>query len=98
MKFFMVEGTLQNIEQMNEKVMMEHKSYTQKEMDAGNILMAGLKEDMSGGLFIMKSDSLAHVQTYLENEPFYTYGVQTYRIIEFSPHFLTQNLAQWLEK
>ena len=53
---------------------------------------------MSGGLFIMKSDSLAHVQTYLENEPFYTYGIQTYRIIEFSPHFLTQNLAQWLEK
>ena len=46
MKFFMVEGTLQHIEQMNEKVMMEHKSYTQKEMDAGNILMAGLKEDM----------------------------------------------------
>ena len=36
----------------------------QKAMDDGFILMSGLKSDMSGGLFIIKSDSIEKLESY----------------------------------
>lgn len=63
MKCFIVEGTLKK-EQVEENTMNEHKAYSQKAMDAGLIVMSGLKSDMSGGLFIMKADSIAQVEEF----------------------------------
>ncbi len=53
-------------------------AYTQKAMDAGLILMSGLKEDMSGGIFVMKSESIEKLEDYLANELFKLAGVQDY--------------------
>ena len=33
-------------------------AYTQKAMDEGMILVSGLKSDMSGGIFVIKSESV----------------------------------------
>lgn len=69
MKFFIVEGTIKNPDLINDNIMKDHMSYSQKAMDKGLILMSGLKSDMSGGLFIMKSESIDDVHNYLSAEP-----------------------------
>ena len=59
------------------------------------ILMSTLKADMSGGLFIMKSESLEMVEKYLTTESFKVAGIQAYRGIEFaSPHYFNQSLME----
>lgn len=96
MKCFIVEGTLKK-EQVEENKMKEHIAYSQKAMDEGLILMSGLKSDMSGGLFIMKAESLSQVEDYLSTEPFKVAGIQEYRVIEYMPHFVNQSLSEWFD-
>ena len=37
MKYFMIEGTLNNSDNINDNIMNEHMAYTQKAMDSGKI-------------------------------------------------------------
>lgn len=98
MKYFVVEGILGNADKMNDDIMKEHMAYTQKAMDSGLILMSGLKADMSGGIFIIKSESLENLNEYLNNEPFKLYGIQDYKVIEFDSHYFNGSPAEWFKK
>lgn len=98
MKYFIVEGILQNPEKINDSIMKEHMAYTQKAMDAGMILMSGLKKDMSGGIFVIKSESIENLETYLSNEPFKVYGIQDYKFTEFDAHYFNQSPSEWFNK
>lgn len=96
MKYFIVEGVIKNPSAMNESILKEHMEYNQKVMNQGLILMSTLKADMSGGLFIMKSESLEMVEKYLDAEPFKVAGIQEYSVIEFSsPHYFNQSSIEW---
>lgn len=97
MKYFIVESIIKNAELMDDNKMKEHKAYTQKAMDEGLILITGLKEDMSGVVFTMKSESIEKVDEYLNNEPFKIYGIQDYKVIEFSPHYINPSPGEWLK-
>lgn len=98
MKYFIVEGIIQNSEKINESIMKEHMSYTQKAMDEGMILMSGLKSDMSGGIFVIKSESIEKLEAYLSNEPFKIYGIQDYNFTEFESHYFNQSPSEWFNK
>lgn len=91
MKNFIVEGILTNPNLINDNIMKEHMAYSQKAMDSGLILMSGLKSDMSGGLFIMRAESIEEIEAYLTNEPFKVHGIQEYKITEFNTHYLNQS-------
>lgn len=95
MNYFIVEGIIKNAELMNDNIMKEHMAYSKKAMDEGLILMSGLKDDMSGGLFIMKSESLEKVEAYLTSEPLKLANIQDYRVIEFAPHYFNQSPSEW---
>ena len=95
MKYFIVEGTIKNPELANDNIMQDHMTYSKKAMDKGLILMSGLKSNMSGGLFIMKSESLEEVEDYLAAEPLKLANMQDYHIIEFSPHYFNQLPSEW---
>lgn len=97
MKYFVVEGILKNSNPIDENTMKEHMAYTKKAMDEGLILMSTLKTDMSGGLFIIKSESLEKLDEYLSSEPFNVSGIQDYRVVEFSPHYLNQSPTEWFK-
>lgn len=97
MKYFIIESIIKNADLMDENNMEEHKTYTQKAMDEGLILITGLKEDMSGVVFIMKSESIEKVEAYLANEPFKVYGIQDYKVIEFLPHYINQSSSEWFK-
>lgn len=97
MKHFIVEGILKITGQIDEDTMKKHMDYSQKAMDDGLILMSGLKENMSGGIFIMKSDSIENIKEYLDNEPFKLEGIQDYKIVEFSPHYFNESPSEWFK-
>lgn len=98
MKFFIVEGTIKNPDLINDNIMKDHMSYSQKAMDKGLILMSGLKSDMIGGLFIMKSESIDDVHNYLSAEPLKINNIQDYNITEFSPHYFNESPSEWFKK
>ncbi|MFR3560104.1 MAG: YciI family protein [Paraclostridium sordellii] len=95
MRYFIVEGILKSKDEIDKDTMTKHMNYSQKAMDDGLILMSGLKKNMSGGIFIMKSDSIENIKEYLDNEPFKLEGIQDYNIIEFSPHYFNESPSEW---
>ncbi|CEK37380.1 YciI family protein [Paraclostridium sordellii] len=97
MKYFIVEGILKSTNEIDKDTMTKHMNYSQKAMDEGIILMSGLKENMSGGIFIMKSDSIENIKEYLDNEPFKLEGIQDYKIVEFSPHYFNESPSEWFK-
>ena len=98
MKYFIVEGRLHNSNKINDDIMKEHMAYTQKAMDEGKILLSGLKKDMSGGIFIIKTESIKILEEYLSKEPFKVYGIQDYKFIEFDPHYINEFPSTWVIK
>ncbi|MBS5788116.1 MAG: hypothetical protein KIC98_09425 [Clostridioides difficile] len=95
MKYFIVESIIKNADLVDENTMIKHIAYSQKAMDEGLILMSGLKVNMSGGVFIMKADSLEKVENYLSSEPLKVSGIQDYIITEFTPHYFNQSPSEW---
>ena len=65
MKYFVIESMLKNPDMINDDIMKEHISYTQKAMNENLILISGLKSDMSGSIFMMKSNSIEDIENYL---------------------------------
>ncbi|MDZ7548519.1 MULTISPECIES: YciI family protein [Clostridium] len=97
MKYFVIEGILKNSVPMDENLMNEHIAYSQKAIDAGVILVSGVKDDMSGGMLIMKAESLEKVEAYLSAEPLKVSGVQEYRVTEFTPHYVQPIASEWFK-
>lgn len=95
MKYFIVESIIKNADLVDENTMKKHMAYSQKAKDEGLILMSGLKVNMSGGVFIMKAESLEKVEDYLSSEPLKVYGIQDYIITEFTPHYFNQSPSEW---
>jgi uncharacterized protein YciI len=91
MKYFVIEGKLKNSVEIEKNIMSEHIAHSQKAIDAGLILMSGLKSDTSGGMSIMKANSIEEVETYLSADPLKISGSQEYKITEFTPHYF-QNI------
>lgn len=97
MKYFVIEGKLKNSVKIDENVMNEHIAHSQSAIDKGLILMSGLKSDMSGGMSIMKANSIEEVEAYLSADPLKISGSQEYRVIEFSPHYFQQTPGEWFK-
>lgn len=94
MKYFVVEGKL-CVDKIEDDLMQKHMAYTQKKIDEGVILISSLKSDMSGGLFIIKSNCLEDLNEYLDNEPFKKANVQSYKVTEFTPHYVDDKIKSW---
>lgn len=97
MKYFIVECILKDSDKINEDIMKEHMAYTQKAMDEGMILVSGLKSDMSGGIFVIKSESVEKLESYLSKEPFKLYGIQDYKFVEFNAHYFNTSPSEWFK-
>lgn len=100
MKYYMVHGVLKITDpnEVDQAIMNTHIAYTQKAMDAGKLLLSGLKSDMSGGLFLMKCESRQQLDDYLSKEPLHLAGIQDYQVIEFQPHYLNPSPSDWMEQ
>lgn len=95
MKYFIVEGNLKSFDPIDDTIMKEHMDYSGKAMKEGSILMTGLKEDMSGVIFIMKAEAPEEVEKYLSKEPLKIHDIQEYKVTEFSPHYFNESPKEW---
>ncbi|WP_460294047.1 YciI family protein [Clostridium tertium] len=98
MKYFIIEGKLNSSVEIDESVMNEHIAHSQKAIKKGVTLISGLKEDMSGGILIMKANSLEDVEAYLNSDPLKIAGSQEYRIMEFTPHYTHPQTNEWFDR
>ena len=98
MKYFLVEGNLKSSNPIADNIMKEHMDYSGKAMEKGLVLMTGLKEDMSGVIFVMKAEVPEKVYEYLSNEPLKIHGIQDYKVTEFSPHYFNPSPQEWFNK
>lgn len=97
MQYFIVEGILKSTH-VDDVLLKEHISYTQKAMRKNMYLLSGLKQDQTGGIFIIKAKDKEALQLYLDNEPFFKAGIQTYKITPFDAHYTQESIASWFEK
>lgn len=95
MKYFVIEGQLKIQGPIDENIMNEHIAHSQKAIANGLTLMTGLKADISGGLSIMKANSIEEIEAYLAADPLKVSGVQEYIIKEFTPHFVQTQSSEW---
>lgn len=51
------------------EILEEHKAYLQHHIDIGNIFAKGPFTDHSGGLIILKTDSLEAAQAIMDGDP-----------------------------
>lgn len=51
------------------EILDEHKAYLQHHIDVGNIYAKGPFTDHSGGLIILKTDTLESARTIVEHDP-----------------------------
>ena len=98
MKYFVIEGTINKSVPIDENIMNEHIAYSTTAVDAGLILVSGLKSDESGGLSIMKAESLEKVEAYLSADPLKISGIQEYRVMELTPHYVQPIANEWFER
>lgn len=98
MKYFIVEGMLKKDVPFDEKILNEHIAYSNKNaVEPGLMLVSGLKSDNSGGIFIMKAESLEKVEAYLSGDPLKVSGSQEYRITEFDAHYFYPTSSEWFK-
>lgn len=75
-----------------------HRLYLDKYYASGNFLFSGRKEPRTGGIIILRADSLKHAEQILSEDPFNQAGVADYQITEFVPSKSAPALAEWLEQ
>jgi hypothetical protein len=93
MDLYFVEGTIINAAAMTAEIFEKHKAYSTIQMEAGRILISGLKKDQSGSVFLMRFETPEMLQEYLDHEPFYLNGIQTYRVFPFDVHYVNDLLG-----
>lgn len=98
MKYFIIEGIMKNASPIDENILKEHIAYSsQNAVSAGLILVSGVKADNSGGISIMKAESLEKVEAYLSADPLKTSGIQDYRVTEFLTHYFHPTSGEWFK-
>lgn len=73
-----------------EKILEEHLNYHENEIDLGNLIISGSKEE-GGGIGIYLGDQ---VKDFCANDPLVMEGYIDYEIIKFYPNSINKNLIE----
>lgn len=73
-----------------EKIFEEHLNYQENEVDLGNLIISGPKEDC-GDIGIYLGDE---VKDFCHNDPLVLEGYLDYEIIKFYPNSINKNLIE----
>jgi uncharacterized protein YciI len=101
MKYFIVEGILVDPcpadKETFETSLREHLVHLDKAFEDGSILVTGPKAAGGGGFFLMKAESPAAVNSFLDKDPMKLAGVQDYIVNEFTVHKNHPQACRWFE-
>jgi uncharacterized protein YciI len=63
--------------------MAAHVIFLKKYYAAGNFLVSGRKIPRDGGIILAVGKNRRHIETIIEEDPFFEHGLADFRIIEF---------------
>lgn len=63
--------------------MTEHVKFLKKYYAAGNFIVSGRKIPRDGGIIVAVGGSREEIESVIKEDPFYTFGLADFRIIEF---------------
>ena len=78
--------------------MAAHVLFLQKYYKSGNFLVSGRKVPRDGGIILAVGKSRAHIETIIQDDPFYTRGLADFRIIEFRASQRADDIQKRIDK
>jgi uncharacterized protein YciI len=78
--------------------MAAHVVFLKKYYAAGNFLISGRKIPRDGGIIVAVGKSRQHIESIVEEDPFYTHGLVDFRIIEFRASQRADDIQKRIEK
>jgi len=63
--------------------MTAHVKFLKKYYAAGNFVVSGRKIPRDGGIILAAAESREHIESLIKEDPFYTFGLADFRVIEF---------------
>lgn len=90
MKLFIVDVSyIVPIETVDQHL-LAHRDFLNKYIQLGLIVVAGKKNPRTGGMIIIKTDSLSHAQAIMSEDPFSIYKVANITITEMEPTLISE--------
>ena len=83
MRHFIVELTYTVPFEQLADVIPLHRSFLQAGYERGDVLCSGPQLPKTGGIIVLRSDSLDAVKAFFAEDPFFVRGLAAYRFIEF---------------
>ena len=93
MNSYLIIGNLKKDKELDknfEKTLEEHLNYHENEIDLGNLIISGPKEE-GGGIGIYLGDE---VKDFCANDPLVLEGYLDYEITKFYPNLINKNLIE----
>jgi uncharacterized protein YciI len=84
------------IEDIGEGQINEHRQFLQTGYDRGLLLMSGPQVPPQGGIVIARAESLAVVEAFFQDDPYFKRSLASYRFIEFRPVKHAAFLKDWV--
>lgn len=78
--------------------MTAHVAFLKKYYASGNFLVSGRKIPRDGGIILAVGESRQHIETIIQEDPFYQRGLADVRIIEFRASQRANDIQKRLEK
>jgi uncharacterized protein YciI len=75
-----------------DKFLTEHRAYLDEGYKSGNLITSGRKNPTTGGIIIGSFESVWGAQDFMKKDPFILAGVAEYKITEFTPVKMKEEL------
>jgi uncharacterized protein YciI len=73
-----------------------HKAYLQEQYEAGHFIASGRKVPRTGGIILVRSESMETLEPILAADPFHRHKLADYEITEFMPTMTGDNFRNLL--
>jgi len=80
---FVVELTYKAALDQIDAHMTEHVKFLKKYYASGNFVISGRKIPREGGIIIAVGEDREQIESLIKEDPFYTFGLADFRVIEF---------------
>jgi uncharacterized protein YciI len=95
---FVIELTYKASLDAIDDAMASHMAYLKKYYDAGVFLMSGRKLPRDGGIIISRGENRESVEVVAREDPFHARGLSAFRVVEFRPSQIADDLTKLLSK
>lgn len=94
--FFALLTYKQSLEKV-EEYLEDHNLYLEKNYTLGNFIFSGRRNPRVGGVILINQESKDEVMNIIKEDPFYSYDIANYELIEFTPSKYDQKFGFFIK-